>query len=72
MDTGEIYITQLNFIKVLRDAKVLDQSFTTQNLSLIISKEFRAPANQIKILNFDQYLNLILRIAEFKNPIRYK
>ena len=72
MDTGEIYITQLNFIKVLRDAKVLDQSFTTQNLSLIISKEFRAPANQIKILNFDQYLNLILRIAEFKNPMRYK
>ena len=46
--------------------------FTTQMLSLIISKEFRAPASQIKNLTFDQYLNLILRIAEFKEPIKYR
>jgi len=72
IDTGYIYLSQGNFLKILRDSGLFDSKFTKNQLSLIISKEFTAPSNQIKNLTFDQFLNLTLRISEFKDPVKYK
>lgn len=68
VETGAIHITQSNLIKLLKDSQVLDGRILTLNkLSIILSKEFKVPANHIKSLTFEQYLNTILRIAEFKD-----
>lgn len=53
---------------MLKDSSILDGKQLTMNkLSIILSKEFKVPANHIKSLTFEQYLNTVLRIAEYKD-----
>jgi len=69
IESGEIYITQTNLIRLLKDSFILDgKQLTINKLSILLSKEFKVPANHVKSLTFEQYLNTILRIAEFKDP----
>jgi hypothetical protein len=59
----------------MRDAQIIEPNSLKLNqntISLIISKECNATANMIKLITFEQYLNVILRVAETKFPELYK
>ena len=72
VDTGDIFITQLNLIKLLKDSKLFDSRLTQQRFGILLSKEFRVPANHIKSLTFEQFLNVVLKIAETREPQAFR
>ena len=74
IDSGDIFITYTNFIKIMRDSNIFDESKgVNQNaVSIIISKECSTNYNMIKHITFEQYLNTILRVSELKYPDIFK
>lgn len=61
----------MNFIKLLQDACVFDPRLTPHHFNLLISKEFILPVRQVQNITYDKFLNMVVRIAEFKNPKKY-
>jgi len=72
MDSGEVFITYTNFLKVMRDSQIFDEKVNQNTISIIISKECNATTNMIKHITFEQFLNAILRISETKYEELFK
>ena len=55
IDSGDIFITYTNFIKIMRDSNIFDESKgVNQNaVSIIISKECSTNYNMIKHITFE-------------------
>lgn len=53
VETGEIFITCTNLQKVLKDSGIFDNKFTNHKFAILLSKEFKVPANHVKNLSFE-------------------
>eukprot|EP00347_Sterkiella_histriomuscorum_P013365 403364992 len=63
LDRGQIFIKQSNFIRLLKDAQIINSQskLTEKDTILIIAKEMNNPL--LKNLDFQSFLNLIVKIA---------
>mmetsp|Transcript_38751 Transcript_38751/g.28643 ORF Transcript_38751/g.28643 Transcript_38751/m.28643 type:complete len:145 (+) Transcript_38751:623-1057(+) len=73
VETGNIFLTYSNFLKIIKDSNLIDDGRVTQNqISILLSKECNVTNNLIKTISFEQFLNCALRISELKFPEIYR
>lgn len=73
VDKGVIFIKQASFLKLLKDAQIVDsgvprswKTLTEKEVILLISKECNNPL--IKSLDFQEFLNILVKIALLVKP----
>ena len=65
LETGDIFLKQLTFVKLLKESNVIPMCGTQNDINILISKELRT--STLTNLTFDQFLNLIVSIIKRKN-----
>lgn len=73
VENGSISISYTNFLKLIKDASIVDEQRVTPNqVSIVVFKECNVTNGIVKNISFEQFLNCILRLAQLKFADLYK
>jgi hypothetical protein len=62
LDKGMIFIKQASFIKLLKDAQIINATITDNDVNLMLSKELNNPSIKSTV-DFQSFLNMLVKIA---------
>lgn len=69
-ETGAIFVSQIQCIRLFKDAKIVseDSRLQTNGLSILIQTVLKQKINMIKAISFQQFLDCIFALSELKEP----